>query len=314
MTRVEKPLEYQLFRFLDVTVEPGKHYQYRIKIGLANPNYDVKARYLTEVSLAKRPSIVAEWSDPTDAVAVPRDSRLLAGSVKQPGGKLPTSIMYEPSCKVMAVTIRMEDGLEAAHEITAYRGQLGDFVSTLAQETGPRNMYGTAGGMGEMGGEEDGMMMMGSEMGGMMGSEMPMAQPRTAARRGGDDDEEAEEINHSTEMLLLDMVGGKRLHGTDRSLVEPGTLLVLDPDGNLMIRDELDDQEEFLAYHVPEEKKPPRRSRKDDKRPGGFDPGGMMEGSGMGMEEMYGFGGEGEGSSGGRGNRRSSRRSSRGEE
>jgi hypothetical protein len=303
MGRIEKPLEYQLFRFLDVSVEPGKRYQYRIRVGLANPNFKVNARFLENVAWAKSPSIAAEWSDPTNVVAVPRDSRILAGSVKPPGGTLPTSIMYEPTCKVMAVTIRMEDGLEAAHEITAYRGQLGDFVATLAQETSPGGMYGAGGdmyGMGQYGGEEGGMM--GSEaMGGMMGDEMPMGPPRRAAKRGGDDDEEAEEISHATGMLLLDMVGGKRLHGIDRSLVEPGSLLLLDPDGNLMIHDELDDEEEFLVYHVPEEKKPSRRSRKEDKMPGGYDP------ADGGMEEMYGIGMEADGSGGGRSKRRGSR-------
>ncbi|MFC1596932.1 hypothetical protein ACFL5Q_03195 [Planctomycetota bacterium] len=305
LARIEKPLEYQLFRFLDVTVEPGKRYQYRVQIGLANPNYKVNARFLENVALAKSMSIAAEWSDPTNVVVVPRDSRLLAGSVKPPGGTLPTSIMYEPTCKVMAVTIRMEDGLEAAHEITAYRGQLGDFVSTLAQETGPAGMYGAASGMygmGEYGGEEADME---SAMEGMMEpGGMPM--PGRPAAKRGDDDEEAEEISHATGMLLLDMVGGERLHGTDRSLVEPGTLLLLDPDGNLMIHDELDDQEEFLVYHVPEEKKPKRSRKKDDRMPPGYDPAGGGSG---GMEEMYGFGMEGDGADGGRGRRRGSRRS-----
>ncbi|NQT13312.1 MAG: hypothetical protein HQ582_11220 [Planctomycetes bacterium] len=199
----------------------------------------------------------------------------------------------------MAVTIRMEDGMEATHETTAYRGQLGDFVAALAQSsTGPTDMYGSGGDMYGMG-EEEGMM--GGALPG--GPGMPTTQNRATARRG--DDEEEEKISHATGMLLLDMVGGQRLHTTDATLVEPGSLLLLAPDGNLMIREQLDDQEEFLVYHVPEEKKPSKRDRKNERAPG-YDPSG---GSAGGMEEMYGFGGD---SGGAAGSRRGGRRGSRG--
>ena len=38
--------------------------------------------------VAKSPAIAADWSAPTEPVAVPRDSRLLAGPVKPAAGKL----------------------------------------------------------------------------------------------------------------------------------------------------------------------------------------------------------------------------------
>jgi uncharacterized membrane protein YgcG len=59
-TRV--PPEYCMFRFLDVTVEPGRTYEYQVKIEIANPNYNNPDRAVTE-SLTKDPSIVADqWT------------------------------------------------------------------------------------------------------------------------------------------------------------------------------------------------------------------------------------------------------------
>ena len=59
-TRV--PPEYCLFRFLDVTIEPGRTYEYRIKIEIANPSYNQPERALTE-SVAQEPALVAdEWT------------------------------------------------------------------------------------------------------------------------------------------------------------------------------------------------------------------------------------------------------------
>jgi hypothetical protein len=59
-TRV--PPEYCLFRFLDITVEPGRTYEYQVKIQTANPSYNNPERAVTEL-LTKEPSIVPDqWT------------------------------------------------------------------------------------------------------------------------------------------------------------------------------------------------------------------------------------------------------------
>lgn len=260
MTRqVEKPVEHQLFRFMDFDVEPGKRYRYRVKLVLANPNFKVNARFLTDASLGKSWYIESDWSDPTEVVAVPRDSRLLAGSIKPPPPGTPPEMefVYESTAQVIAVTIRMEDGLEAAHEYKVARGQLANFEADLTEQQPGRGMPGPYGGYGPE--EED--MGSASMRPDIMGSPA-MPPPSQPLRRGAAEDEEAEKIEHATGMLLLDMAGGDRLHRTDRSLTEPGALLLLDPDGNLVVSGELEDEEEFLAFHVPEEEKRPRRQRR----------------------------------------------------
>jgi len=279
IARVEKLVKYQLFRFFDFSVEPGRHYRYRVQLVLANPNYSVEPRFLEQEDLGKKSWTAAAWSDPTEVVAVPRDSQLLAGSVKAP--RTWPGILYEPTASVLAVTIRMEDGLEAAQEYSVYRGHLANFEGTVAKEA-RRGALGAPGGT-------DAMMMMGETMApaaGAAGDE----RPRRAEKDG--EEEEEEKISHATGMLVLDMAGGNRLNRTDRTLTEPGSLLLLDPDGNLLIRDELDDQDEYVAYHAPEEEKRPKRTkdeREDEMKPGmpGM-PG--MPGAEAAMEGMYGMG------------------------
>ncbi|MFH1267869.1 MAG: hypothetical protein ABIK89_19300 [Planctomycetota bacterium] len=293
--RVEKPVEHQLLRFFDFNVEPGRRYQYRVRLVLANPNYLVEARYLEQEELGKKFWIARDdWSGPSEAVLVPRDSRLLAGPVKAP-----PSLAYEPSAQVIAVTIRMDDGLEAAQDYTVFRGHLANFEGKVDQ--GPaRGAYGMSGMGGMMPGAPD-------EMPGMKGAmgPGPPEGPRRPQRRD-EDEEEEEKINHATEMLVLDIAGGDRLHRSDRTLTVPGSLLLLDLDGNLLIQKELEDLEEYLVYHEAEEEARPRRSKttpEDDM---------MMPGMMPGMEAGGGYGAYGMGDADSENDRRRSKKKPRG--
>ena len=61
------PYEYRLFRFVDVTVKPGKAYRYRVTINLWNPNYNVAAKFLEEPAQAKEPFLAAAVSETSPA-------------------------------------------------------------------------------------------------------------------------------------------------------------------------------------------------------------------------------------------------------
>lgn len=271
-----KPIVHQLFRFFDFDVKPGKRYRYRVKPVLKNPNFGLPEQYVIAEKLSENRYIEPDgWSDPSETVAVPYDSRLVAGPVKAPA-----TIFHEPSADVVTVTLRMEDGFEASKDYTVYRGHLANFEAVVEEKK--------AGPMGFMGPE------------GMESSAMGMPPgpggPEPKRRKAGDDEEE-KKIEHATNMLVLDIAGGDRLHRSDRSLTEPGYLLLMGPDGSLVVRDELHDQDDYLAYHVEEK---PREKRKE---PG---PEGMMPGMEEGMmmeEDMYGLGGAEGSGRGGRGRR-----------
>jgi hypothetical protein len=82
---------YKLFRFVDLSAEPGKTYRYRVQLLLYNPNYgllldSLDPKAIQAGSVKKR---FAE-SQPieTPAITVPQDYQILADAVSIPGGRL----------------------------------------------------------------------------------------------------------------------------------------------------------------------------------------------------------------------------------
>lgn len=65
------PLDYRLFRFVDTAVEAGKAYQYRVRLSIWNPNYNVPAQHLADAGLAKDLKLPSQPSNATSAVTVP---------------------------------------------------------------------------------------------------------------------------------------------------------------------------------------------------------------------------------------------------
>jgi hypothetical protein len=76
--------KYCLVRFLDVTIEPGKSYNYRLKIRLANPNYGLKATDVAWDSLARDKELESDWVEvanaPKEGQAKAEPIRVSAGS------------------------------------------------------------------------------------------------------------------------------------------------------------------------------------------------------------------------------------------
>lgn len=248
----DKPQEYLLLRFLDFDVEPGKKYVYRVKLALSNPNYNLKPDCLADPKLAEKRFMETKWSDPTSVVFVPRETQVLAVSVE------PARANRNPSGRVMVTKWVQFRGFMAHEEFTVSRGQ----VINYADKTFRR----VEGGARPMG--------MGMGMEGMM----PPAgrQPRGADRADRDRRRRPEGrrgmegfppgmmeeggiggpmrptqpgnewlVNYYTEAIAVDFRGGESLTprgGGDLDSV--GEILLFDIDGNLVVRNELDDQPE----------------------------------------------------------------------
>ncbi len=75
-----------LLRFFDFKVEPNRRYQYRVKLVLENPNFNLPERYLKDPAVAKQQFLFSPNSDPTPAVTVAGYSEVLAGKVLPPKG------------------------------------------------------------------------------------------------------------------------------------------------------------------------------------------------------------------------------------
>jgi hypothetical protein len=111
-----------LFRFFDFNVKPGQRYRYRVKLVLANPNYDVSARFLASPDDARAPTIDGPWSDPTPEIQVPLPNRVLAGPAKPAVGA------NEASITLMLVRWDKDTGVDAGKSFKMIRGQTARFL------------------------------------------------------------------------------------------------------------------------------------------------------------------------------------------
>ncbi len=211
---------YMLFRFFDFSVQPGKHYRYRVKLVLANPNYGMLSHFLEKDGMEKVKTLEADWSEPSPSISVPVDSQVLAVSAKASDG----------TASLMLVRFEEKDGVSAAEEFaTVQRGQVLNYPGRPFPETGAVGMMGGMGGMGEM------------------------TMPYSAGTPVRQDDATTErKVDYVTNALLLDVAGGGRLPGKDRSLAEPGSVLLLDGEGKLVVHNELDDLPEYRFHQPPE--------------------------------------------------------------
>jgi hypothetical protein len=258
MEKEQKPPEFKLFRFLDFNVEAGKSYMYRVCLAVENPNYQRQAVFLANPSDKDSQFLVGEWSEPSPVITVPPDSRLLVKTVK-----------LSPSSITAVLTKWLVDkGIEAFTEPQAfYRGQLANlmgqsFEPTVAAHAAPMaGMYGGPG-PGGMGG---GMMAGGSgsapargAMAGGSGSAPPRAAAgggsgsapsragaaagrNPAAPVGNNNDAEPIDVDYVTNVVVVDFRGGGKLPGRKDPVTEPAEVLLLDLNGNLTVRSEVDD-------------------------------------------------------------------------
>ena len=228
-------VSYQLFRFFDFGVEQGKRYRYRVRLVLKNPNCKVDTQYLADEKEARIETLESEWSSPTDATFVPRDARILASEVN-----VPRDPYVEPWAKFGVVRFDMESGEIQFKSFPnkdvpltkMLRGQLANFRDL--PRPAPKNPafagYGGAG-LPEAAG---------------------MGMPGVGAPKKSD----SETMDLLTDYALLDMNGGTKLPGRAR-LSEPGRMLWLDPAGKMIVRNDVDDEEEYAEFAETETKAKP---------------------------------------------------------
>ncbi len=99
---------HRLFRYVDLTAEPGKTYRYRVQLLVYNPNFGFKPQFLEKADSSKEQWRYSPWSEPTAAVTIPRDYHILAESVAVP--RVPVT---EPAAKFSVLTLLKNPVVEA---------------------------------------------------------------------------------------------------------------------------------------------------------------------------------------------------------
>ncbi len=140
---------YKLFRFVDFSVEPGKTYQYRFQLWLANPNYALKAECLQKAESANDPIAKSPFTEPTSPVTVPHLYQILAESVTggrgEPRAKVnvlalfkapasPTAMMPPPGPEVWLEGMREIDGWSLGSILAIREEEFKDVVDPSAME------------------------------------------------------------------------------------------------------------------------------------------------------------------------------------
>jgi hypothetical protein len=122
---------YKLCRFFDFNVEPGKQYVYRVRLALKNPNFDSSPATLKSPELAKTTYLETKWSEPTAAILVPYDTRILLVSVKPaPRGN------NDPTGQILVSRWVLSKGEQIFKEFKVTRGQTANFPADTAQVVG----------------------------------------------------------------------------------------------------------------------------------------------------------------------------------
>lgn len=225
-TTIPREVNDLLLRFFDFTVEPGKQYQYRVRLAVADPNNSIPLtagmldpsvidRRSKEIRAAKEKGRqppwsrqAAEWSEPSRPVAIP----VGIGMVHIAEAKLPQKANDEPTVKVMAETFDIEpaDGsaIHVAQETEVRRG-------TVVNLRGKMKYFG----------ENDRWV------------------------------DTKSDYQLYTGQTVVDVLGGEQLPGS--KLTAPARVVLMDVAGQFTIRDELSDREdvEYLRYLLDEKRR-----------------------------------------------------------
>ena len=212
-----QPEEFQLFRFMDFTIEHGKSYQYRVRLEVENPNWQIPVDYLEDGTTGEDEYLLSAWSDGTDSVAVVGDSRIILGTV-DPDDRA------ELSANPTLVLVRTDEdtGQEQLHRV---QPKLGQYLNLSDAEVKPPQTMNRGGAMTGPG----------------AGSTTPYS--------GGPGPKPAKKTaDFVTDRLVVGLSMGPKLDTSKGMYYGASEVLLMDPSGRMTAIRENDDEAEYLRY------------------------------------------------------------------
>ena len=241
----ELSVEFAMLRYIDMTVEPGKAYKYRVQAVLEDPNNPVtegrkrppaescETSVLVRLRQSDDPRLRTEWTQPSETIVVPQGSQVFAAVAEQPRtvtvGKqkieLPRRPGEEPSVRLLVLSWDAAETRDVPVEVVAKRGSvLNGSVDEVEAIDPSENKI------------------------------MPI-----------------EDYRYATNAMVLDIRGGDPL-GNDLS--SPSAVLIW-KDGKLQVQTEVGDQNSFELHSIKpdenllEEQREQERQMRDAERRGG---------------------------------------------
>lgn len=112
---------FAMVRFLDFDVEPGRRYQYRFQLVLADVNATTNTKFLEKevkqrVDALARSSVHivrSEWSEPSPPISIPLAGNIYVAEAERTGGETTVTLLVEsfdigPDGKAMQATLEQE--------------------------------------------------------------------------------------------------------------------------------------------------------------------------------------------------------------
>jgi hypothetical protein len=224
-------VDYKLFRFFDMDVQPGKSYVYRVKLYIEDPN-DPSPSHQKPPSRVLDKSVLerlarktdknvwwreSDYSEVTPVVRVPATKQVLAGSVLPEGtivkadanDRVGTRIS-EAMVNVMALVWDERKAMDVPGTTLAGRGSVLNFTSDV-------EAIDVAAGVLK----------------------------------------KLDKYQFETDSIVLDLRGGESFgrRSDKNELSSPGEMLLIDAKGNLVVRKELEDATAYAENTFPEEPK-----------------------------------------------------------
>lgn len=235
---LEELPDYRLLRFFDTTVEAGKRYCYRFKLVINNPNYNLAPRFVQKEEMTKKRLLESDWSEPSEMVEAPRDSRVLCV------GNRDKEDVYGPAGQIMVVQFEENSGAEIYKTFQdLLPGKWLNFKNVEIID--PSKMSSEMVMPDEF--DLDGTQMSAAEKRERM-KERRLAQQKREANKA-----KGPKADFLSNCMLMDMDGGDKIPGV--AIPIPSRTLILNAEGKLVIHTEMTDKPEvYLRTKAPEKK------------------------------------------------------------
>jgi len=267
MGSTEALVKYKLVRFVDQKIEKGHKYRYRIKVYVEDPNYPS--------DLYTAPSLAG--LDPEAQTRV----RTLEGIDGKSGkGKVSVNLSSDWSPASEVVTLPPAEWFYAGSVEPETMGPLagGEGIKYLnfARPQGGKALVVVQDDKKAVDVPAKWELFKGSAVNFTL-PEVSVIHPALGEKR------KVEKYSFQTNAVVADMRGGEDIPVVtgehSNNMKAPGEVLFVDAQGNMHVRDEVDDIEYFHRFIGPEEPKEKTKKKPDDAGTPSFD--GMLPGGGM---------------------------------
>ena len=220
--------KYRLFRYFDFTVKEGKSYQYRVRLAVYNPNFRMNELYLEDEAVKTKldPIIWSDYSYPTGPAAVNSNARVLAKSV----GNTPSRAWQPQTITVSSIVFDETDNEDyiVKDKTGITSGMVLNFPRQVSQKVSELTSTAAT-----------------SDMGMGMGISATPGRTTTAPKIT------TKSLEHISGACVLDVVGKRRLIGSNNEHTPPGQVLFMAFDGTIEFQSIKSNKLELDRYEKP---------------------------------------------------------------